>query len=71
MAKSVTMNIFQKKKILFKLFVKVELSYVYRINLFSTAENEWKNKLSYKNRCFSHVSNYLRPSNNSRQLILT
>ena len=28
-----------------------------------------KSELSYKNRCFSLVCNYLRPSNNSRQLI--
>ena len=33
------MNIFQKKKILFKSFVKVELSYVFTINMLSTAEN--------------------------------
>ena len=29
----------------------------------------WKSELSYKNRCFSLVCNYLRPSNNSGQLI--
>ena len=29
----------------------------------------WKSELSYKNRCFSLVCNYIRPSNNSRQLI--
>ena len=29
----------------------------------------WKSELSFKNRCVSHVCNYLRPSNNSRQLI--
>ena len=28
-----------------------------------------KRELSDKNRCFSLVCNYLRPSNNSRQLI--
>ena len=34
------MNIFHKKKyFLFKSFVKIELSYVFTINLFSTAEN--------------------------------
>ena len=38
-AYSVTMNIFRKKKILLKSFVKVELSYVATINLISTAEN--------------------------------
>ena len=36
--RSVTMNIFRKKNI-FKSFVKVELSYVFTINMFSTAEN--------------------------------
>ena len=35
----VTMNIFSKKYFLFKSFVKVELSYVFIINMFSTAEN--------------------------------
>ena len=34
------MNIFLKKKFfLFKSFVKVELSYVFTINMFSTDEN--------------------------------
>ena len=38
--RSVTMNIFRKKKnFLFKSFVKVEISYVFIINMFSTAEN--------------------------------
>ena len=37
--KSVTMNIFREKYFLFKSFVKEELSYVFTINLFSTAEN--------------------------------
>ena len=36
--RSVTMNIF-RKKILFKTFVKIKLSYVFTINMFSTAEN--------------------------------
>ena len=34
----------------------------------STAEN-YKESESYKKRCFSLIGNYLRPSNNSRQLI--
>ena len=38
-AYSVTMNIFRKKKNLFKSFVKVELSYVFTIKMFSTAKN--------------------------------
>ena len=38
--RSVTMNIFRNKKyFLFKLFVKIELNYVFTINMFSTAEN--------------------------------
>ena len=37
---SVTMNIFRKKKyFLLKSLVKIELSYVFKINMFSTAEN--------------------------------
>ena len=38
-ARSVAKNIFRKKYFLFKSFVKVELSYDFTINLFSTAEN--------------------------------
>ena len=38
-AYSVTMNIFRKFLFLFKSFVKVELSYVFTIKMFSTAEN--------------------------------
>ena len=37
--RSVTMTIFRKKYFLFKSFVKIELSYVYTINMFSTAES--------------------------------
>ena len=37
--RSVTMNIFRKIFFLFKSFVKIELSYVFIINMFSTAEN--------------------------------
>ena len=39
--KSVTMNIFRNFEFsfLFKSFVKIELSYVFTINMFSTAEN--------------------------------
>ena len=63
------MNIFEKKSFLFKSFVKIELSYVFTINMFSTAENCIESELSDKNSVFSLVCNYLRPSNNSRQLI--
>ena len=37
--------------------------------LLTIAENACKSELSYKNRCFPLVGNYLRPSNNYRQLI--
>ena len=37
--RSVTMNIFREKKILFKSFVKIKLSYVFTINMFITVEN--------------------------------
>ena len=37
--KSVTMNIFRKKYFLFKSLLKIELSYVFTIDMFSTAEN--------------------------------
>ena len=37
--KSATMNIFRNFYFLFKSFVKVELSYVFTINLFTIAEN--------------------------------
>ena len=65
--KSATMNICRFFfHFLFKLFVKVELSYVFTMNMFTIAENCTESELSYKNRC---VGNYLRPSNNYRQLI--
>ena len=38
-ARSVTMNIFQNKYLLLKSFVKIELTYVFTMNMFSTAEN--------------------------------
>ena len=38
-AYSETMDIFRKKNFLFKSFVKVELSYVFTMKMFSTAEN--------------------------------
>ena len=62
------MNIFGIKYFLFKSFVKVELSYVFTINLFTIAETAQKSELSCKiGVCI--VGNYLRPSNNHRQLI--
>ena len=66
------MNIFEIFYFVFKSFVKVELSYVFTINLFTIAEN-CPEKVNYllKQVCFSLVGNYLRPSNNYRQLILT
>ena len=38
-AYSVTMKIFRKKYILLKSFVNIELSYVFTIKMFRTAEN--------------------------------
>ena len=69
-AYSVTMNIFRKKNyFLFKSFVKVELSYVFTIKMFSTAENCMeKCIISTIGFFFSLVGNYLRPSNNSKPL---
>ena len=37
--------------------------------LFLLLKTAWKSELSYKTGVFSLVCNYLRPSNNSRQLI--
>ena len=37
--RSVTMNIFRKKYFPFKSFVKMELSYIFTINMVSTAKN--------------------------------
>ena len=37
--RSVTMNIFRKEYFLFKSFVKIEISYVFTINMFSTTDN--------------------------------
>ena len=37
--RSVTMNIFRKKYFFFKSFVKIELSYIFTINMVSTVEN--------------------------------
>ena len=49
-AYSVTMKIFQKFYFLFKSFVKEELSYVFTIKVFSTAENCMENNLIFPNR---------------------
>ena len=64
------MKIFRKKYFLLKSFVKVELCYVFTINMFSTAENCKEKQIILLQRFFSlYIGNYLRPSNNSRQLI--
>ena len=64
------MNIFRKKNIFFLNHLKeIELSYVFTITCSLQLKTAWKSELSDKNRCFSLVCNYLRPSNNSRQLI--
>ena len=47
-AYSVTMNIFRKFLFSFKSFAKVELSYVFTIKMFSTAESARKSELSYQ-----------------------
>ena len=64
------MNIFQNLYFLFKSFVKVELSYVFTINLFTIAEN-CTEKVNYliKQVCVFLVGNYLRPSNNNPIII--
>ena len=49
--KSATMNIFQFF-FLFKSFVKVELSYVFTINMFTIGENCTESELSYKTGVF-------------------
>ena len=51
-------------------FVKVEVSYVFTINLFTIAENCIK-KVNYliKTCVLSLVGNYLRPSNDYRHSI--
>ena len=58
------MNIFRNFSFLFKSFVKVDISYVFTINLFTIAETARKSELV----CFSLVGNYLRPSNNYRRI---
>ena len=63
------MNIFRKKSFLFKSFVKIQLSYVFTINMFVTAEKCMESELSYKTDVFSLLGNYLRPPKNSRPLI--
>ena len=50
--KSATINIFRNFYFVFKSFIKVQVSYVFTINLFTIAETAWKSELSYKNRCF-------------------
>ena len=49
--KSATMNIFDFFYFLFKSFVKVELSYVFKINLFTIAENCMEKLIILQNRC--------------------
>ena len=47
-AKSATVNIFRKKIFSFQIICKVELSYVFTINLFTIAKTARKSDLSYK-----------------------
>ena len=69
-AYSVTMNIFRKKKISFKIICKsrIKLCCHNKSNFYSLKLHENVNYL-IKTGVFSLVCNYLRPSNNSRQLI--
>ena len=50
-AYSVTMNIFENFYFLFKSFVKVELSYVFTIKMFSAAENCMEKRIILSNGC--------------------
>ena len=50
-------------------FVKLELSYVFTINMFTIVETAWKVKYLINAGVFCLVGNYLRPSNNYRQTI--
>ena len=65
------MNIFRKKYFLFKSFDKIELSYIFIINMVSTAENCKEKRIILLKEVFffSLIGHYLRPFNNSRQLI--
>ena len=49
--KSATMNIFEFFYFGFKSFVKVELSYIFTINLFTIAENCTKKWIILLNKC--------------------
>ena len=51
-AYSVTINIFRKILFSFKSFVQVELSYVFTIKIFSTAENCMEKWIILSNRYF-------------------
>ena len=53
--KSATMNIFLFFYFRFKSFVKVELSYVFTINLFTIADTARKSELSYKTGVFFSI----------------
>ena len=70
--KSATMNIFRNFYFVFKSFVNVEFSYVFH-NKSVHYSYKLHGKVNYliKQVCFSLIGNYLRPSNNYRQLILT
>ena len=64
------MNFFLKKYFLFKSFVKIELRFLFTINMFSTAKKlHVKVNHLIKTGNVSLGWNYLCPSNNSRQLI--
>ena len=61
--KSTTMKFFEKKILFsFKIICKSRIKLCFHNK--SVLKTAWKSELSYKNRCFSLVGNYLRPSNN-------
>ena len=50
--RSVTMKIFRKKYFLCKSFEKIELSYIFTINMVSIAKTARKGELSFLKECF-------------------
>ena len=58
-----------RKKYFFKSFVKIELSYIFTINMSVQLITARKVNYLINRGVFSLIGNYLRPSNNSRQLV--
>ena len=61
------MNIFWKKILIFKSFVKAELSCFHNKSVYYSCKLHGKVNYLIKTCVFSLVGNYLRPSNNYRQ----